>query len=416
MLKSAPHPLHVPACCLAIALERLAWYALLAGLVTWLARFGHSDGKASLIVGYVVSAAYAAPLLGAQVADRLAGYRLAAVLGALAFAAGYALMGLSAPVVGLVLVSVGNGLFKPSIMSLLSGASMAGSPERVRDNGRLYAAINVGSLPAGLVGGYLSAGHSLRFLVLAAATASAALVLLASWRVLRGGEWRSEVEALTQAPMAHQPVHRAPWAALGALLAGALAFWSVYNLSYGALVLHAKHAVDRAAFGRVIPPEWFSSLNPAFIIALTPLVAWFDRPNPQNGRARSRLGAKLVIGMGLVALSFVVLSLAPSAHPGWLVLAYALLSAGELLVSAAAISAVTSWAPRGQTARFLSLYFLTISAGGWVAGAAVGEVSDLRALFRYSATAAGLGMMWFLLNAARFDRQEATVRLRGSEG
>ena len=91
-MKEKPHPLHALTCCVAIACERLAWYALLAALVSWLPRLGYTDAQAAMAAGYVVMAAYALPLLGAQLADRVLGYRVAALLGACAFAAGYGLL------------------------------------------------------------------------------------------------------------------------------------------------------------------------------------------------------------------------------------------------------------------------------------------------------------------------------------
>lgn len=413
-MKSQPHPLHALACCAAIAFERLAWYALLAALVSWLPRLGYTVPQAAMTVGYVVMAAYALPLLGAQLADRFLGYRAAALLGTCAFTAGYALLAGERVGLGLALVSAGNGLFKPSLMSLLSGATMAGSPERDRDCGRLYRAINVGSLASGVVGGFLVGGASLRFAALTMLTAASGLLIAANWRVLRAGEWKSEVEALTQTPLAHRSTYRMPWAPVAALLVGATAFWSVYNLSYSALVLWAERFVDREALGWTVPAQWFSSLNPLFVILLGPVASWLDRAPAENGQAqRLGLGWKLIAGMALLCGSFAALALPKSAHPGWLALAYGLLSAAELLVSAAAIAAVTSWAPRGQTARVLSLWFLSIAVGGWVAGK-LGGAADLRALFGWCAAAAAGGLLWFAAFRSRFTAQERLVAARAA--
>jgi len=54
-MKSQPHPLHVALCCLAIATERLAWYATLAALVFLLPKTGMSVAEAVRYSGYLVS-------------------------------------------------------------------------------------------------------------------------------------------------------------------------------------------------------------------------------------------------------------------------------------------------------------------------------------------------------------------------
>lgn len=405
-MKSQPHPLHVALCCLAIAAERLAWYATLAALVFLLPKTGMSVAEAVRYSGYLVSAAYACPLIGAQIADRI-GYRLATLLGALSLTAGYGLLGLF-PVPGLALVAIGNGLFKPSLMAMLTGAFLSGSPDRNRACARLYRAINLGSLPSGFLAGFLVAGSTHRLLLLPLLPATAAIVVALGWRQLRGGEWKSEVEALVQEALPVHAEHKTgSLLALGALLLGAVVFWFGYNQSNNSLALWADKYVDRLLLGFTIPAQWFSSLNPLFIILFTPVADWLDE-KVENGRVRVPLPEKLVVGMALVIGSFALLY-ASGPNPLWLVSSYALLSMGELLVSAAAVAAVTSWAPRGMTARYLSGWFLSISAGGYLSGV-FGATTDLRSLFGWTAAACAVGCGWFALNRGRFNRQEILVR------
>lgn len=405
-MKSQPHPLHVALCCLAIAAERLAWYATLAALVFLLPKTGMPLAEAVRYSGYLVAAAYACPLIGAQISDRI-GYRLATLLGALSLTTGYGLLGLF-PVPGLALVAVGNGLFKPSLLAMLTGAFLSGSPERNRACARLYRAINLGSLPSGFLAGYLVAGSMHRLLLLPLLPATAALIVALGWRQLRGGEWKSEVEALVQEKLpTHAERKTGSLIALGTLLLGAVVFWFGYNQSNNSLALWADKYVDRLVFGFTIPAPWFASLNPLFIILFTPAAEWLDG-KAGNGRVRVPLPEKLVAGMVLVISSFALLY-ASGPSPLWLVTSYALLSMGELLVSAAATAAITSWAPRGMTARYLSGWFLSISAGGYLSGV-FGATTDLRSLFGWTAAACAVGCGWFALNRERFNKQEELVR------
>src|ERR1700722_6514783 len=58
------------------------------------------------------------------------------------------------------------------------------------------------------------------------------------------------------------------------LFLGSVLFWSGYEQAGSSLNLFAERYTDRALGSFVIPASFFQSLNPAFVMAFAPLVAW----------------------------------------------------------------------------------------------------------------------------------------------
>ena len=405
---------HVWFCGAIIALERLAWYALLAGAVYDFAAHGLSEGNAQKAVGWLKGLAYALPVVFSVLSDRM-GYRKAVAVGLALLTAGYAVLAGHQPLLAVALIAAGNGFFKPSLMSLLTGAYLSGSPERTRAAANLYRAINIGSLPAGILSGWALAvgGATWHRFALPLLTMLSAAILAWGWKRLKAGEWRTEIAAYLQTPTAEPApagslLH--PLLAVAALLVGATVFWTGYNLSDTGLALWIRDHVDRSVLGWTIPAHWLTgSVNPAWIILLGPVADWLgEEVDPETRRTRLNLPDRLALGMGLVAASFALLYVSGTS-PLWVIAAYGLLSLGELLISAGAIAAISSWAPRGKSALFLSLWFLSISAGG-VASGYLGATDNLRALFGGTAGAAVLGLLWFVLLRPVLAAQDARAR------
>jgi POT family proton-dependent oligopeptide transporter len=111
--------------------ERFSYYGMRALLVIFLVTiaFGDQDGSgawtrgdALALYGIYTSLIYFTPLIGGVIADRFLGYRRSMIWGALIMILGYASMALVTSTffyLGLLLLVIGNGLFKPSISSLV---------------------------------------------------------------------------------------------------------------------------------------------------------------------------------------------------------------------------------------------------------------------------------------------------------
>ena len=107
--------------------ERFSYYGMRVLLVVFLVEvaFGEtpwSRADALALYGIYTGFVYFTPMIGGILADKYLGYRRAVVLGALIMTAGHAAMALEmeyAFYLGLLLLIIGNGLFKPNISSIV---------------------------------------------------------------------------------------------------------------------------------------------------------------------------------------------------------------------------------------------------------------------------------------------------------
>jgi len=111
--------------------ERFSYYGMRAILVIFLtgALIGDNPGwgwdtsSALSLLGTYALFVYLTPLLGGWLADNKIGYRMAVVIGALLMTLGHASMALETPTslyIGITLLIVGNGFFKPNMTSIIS--------------------------------------------------------------------------------------------------------------------------------------------------------------------------------------------------------------------------------------------------------------------------------------------------------
>ena len=111
--------------------ERFSYYGMRAILVIFLtgALIGDNPGwgwdtpAALSLLGTYALFVYLTPLLGGWLADNKIGYRMAVVIGALLMTLGHASMAVETPTflyIGITLLIIGNGFFKPNMTSIIS--------------------------------------------------------------------------------------------------------------------------------------------------------------------------------------------------------------------------------------------------------------------------------------------------------
>lgn len=146
--------------------ERFSYYGMRALLVLFLVSEASKGGwewtrpEALSLYGWYTGLVYLTPIVGGFIADRLTGYRKAVILGALIMTMGHASMameGLSANFfyLGLVLMMVGNGLFKPNISSMVGKLYPAISDKKDAAYTIFYMGINSGAFLGILMCGYV---------------------------------------------------------------------------------------------------------------------------------------------------------------------------------------------------------------------------------------------------------------------
>ena len=108
-----------------------------------------SDDKAYLLLGAFSGIQYIPPVLGGYLADRYIGFQRAILIGGSLFALGYFLLvlpQLSVFLIGLCLLILGNGFFKPNVSSIVGTLYEKNDPRRDSGFTLFYMGINIGSL------------------------------------------------------------------------------------------------------------------------------------------------------------------------------------------------------------------------------------------------------------------------------
>ena len=111
--------------------ERFSYYGMRAILVIFLTGaitgnnpgWGWDTSAALSLLGTYALFVYLTPIVGGWLADNKIGYRMAVVIGALLMTLGHASMAIETPTflyIGIALLIVGNGFFKPNMTSIIS--------------------------------------------------------------------------------------------------------------------------------------------------------------------------------------------------------------------------------------------------------------------------------------------------------
>jgi len=145
--------------------ERFSYYGMRAILVLFLMSsigiggWDWTSKQALSLYGTYTAMVYLTPILGGYLADKHIGYRKAVILGALIMTMGHASMALEFAdiflYIGIGLLIIGNGLFKPNMTSIISHLYI-GSPEK-KDGAYtiFYMGVNAGAFLGILLCGYI---------------------------------------------------------------------------------------------------------------------------------------------------------------------------------------------------------------------------------------------------------------------
>ncbi|HOB27042.1 MAG TPA: MFS transporter [Bacteroidales bacterium] len=133
--------------------ERFGFYTMMAILVLFLqAKFGLSAESAGSIYSWFYFAIYALALVGGIIADSTKRYKLVVLVGLIVMLLGYVMMTvpgttLAIAITGLMIIALGNGLFKGNLQAIVGQLYDNPKYESLRDTGYLlfYMGINIGA-------------------------------------------------------------------------------------------------------------------------------------------------------------------------------------------------------------------------------------------------------------------------------
>lgn len=146
--------------------ERFSYYGMRALLTVFLVSeiskggWGWTNAEAMGLYGWYTSLVYATPLIGGMIADKLTGFKKAILIGALLMTLGHASMALEGFdtnffYIGLGLMILGNGMFKPNISSMVGQLYPDTSSKKDAGYTIFYMGINAGAFLGSLLCGYL---------------------------------------------------------------------------------------------------------------------------------------------------------------------------------------------------------------------------------------------------------------------
>jgi POT family proton-dependent oligopeptide transporter len=317
---------------------------------------------------------------GGWIADRYLGARLAVLVGGLGIAVGNGLLA-AGPLTlfysGLVLIVIGTGLLKPNVSAMVGG--LYGEHDIRRDAGFsiFYMGINTGAILSPLLCGYLAQKVSwpLGF------AASSTVMVLGLVQFLGFRHTLASVGARPQKASAktgtalHGPLTPEEWRRIGAiaiLFVFSTVFWMSFEQAGSSLNLFADQLTRTTFLGFNYPSSWFQSVEPIFVVLFAPLFSWIwialgpRQPSSPAKFAYGLLGAAIAFGIITWAST---LTGSGRVSPIWLILVYFFQGAGELLLSPVGLSTTTKLAPRRMVGLMMGVWFVSIAAGNYLAGA-----------------------------------------------
>ncbi|MBC7920301.1 MAG: MFS transporter [Ferruginibacter sp.] len=146
-------------------------------------------------------------------------------------------------------------------------------------------------------------------------------------------------------------------------------FWALWDQCLSEWVLQAQD-LDLRAFGRQWLPEQVQTVNPFFLLTMIPIFNYGVYPFFEKIGIKTTLLRRFGAGLFLTALSFVVIAMIQERidagqHPSvwWQILAYAILAAGEVLVSITGLEYAYTYSPPSMKSTMTAIFYLTVTVG-----------------------------------------------------
>jgi len=394
--------------------ERFSYYGMRAILSLYMIKaLFYSTAFTSSIYGYYTGLVYLTPLVGGYIADRYWGNRKSIIVGGLLMALGQFSLAASSYLytpqtvqatnsffifnyqtelflLGLFLLVLGNGFFKPNISSMVGLLYSENDGRRDSAFTIFYMGINLGALLSPLiVGGFADTSNPANFMYGFLAAGIGMLLGLVVF-ILGKKKFLVDPEGKSVGVI---PNHRydpedcgdsstLTWVekqrifVIFILAFFGIFFWAAFEQAGVSLTFLAEQHVDRvvtAAF--TIPAAWFQSVNPLAILIFAPFFAGLWLKLKDMGKEPS-IPLKMTFGLLLLAIGFIVLVIgsksldggAAQISPMWLIGAYVLFTFGELCISPIGLSMVTKLSPARFTCLLMGVWFLTSAVANILAG------------------------------------------------
>lgn len=409
--------------------ERFGFYTLQTIIILYMTKaLLMTDDKAYLLYGTFSSMLYLTPVLGGYLADRYLGSQRAIIIGGILFIIGYSLTALPTNFwffVGLSVIIIANGLFKPNVSAIVGDLYRPGDPRRDGGFTLFYMGINIGSLIPPLMTGFLVSkyGWHSGFLLAALGMVIGLVTFIVGKSRLRssgslptmsplhdrregltfytlfyGGmivcmgallflfHFPAETDLILAIAslviliiviyflLKEKQAQRNKLIACLILILISVGFWAVYNQTFTSLMLYADRNMSKEFLGITINAEFTQFFNPFFIVMLSPILSrlWISLHKKKHNPSTP---TKFSLGVLFMALGFFFLGFGGmyfsqngETSPYWLVGSYLLQTIGELLLSPIGLAMITTLSPKHLVGMMMGVWFLTQAAAFAIGG------------------------------------------------
>ena len=412
--------------------ERFSFYGMLTILGYYLYYSATAGGlglpqtTATGLVGAYGGLVYLSTVLGGWIADRVLGMERTVFYGGVVVMSGHIALalipGLTGVGVGLALVALGSGALKANASSLLGTLYDTGDPRCDGGFTLFYLGINLGAFIGPLITGLLQTSIGFHYGFGAAAIGMAlglvqyvvfrrnlgshgrivpnplppgavakALGLLAGLALLVAALFLSGwvrlanlsqvttgviivasvgyfAVLLTSAKVT--AIERTRVRAFIPLFVANAVFWSLFQQIFTVLAVYSDERINWSIFGWTAPSSWIGSVEPIWIIAMSPLFAILWTRLGNRAPTTPRKFAYGVIGMGAAFLLFLpTAGTTGKAVPALLVAGIlGVFAISELLLSPIGLSVTTKLAPEAFRSQMMALYFFSVGLGTAMSG------------------------------------------------
>lgn len=408
--------------------ERFSYYGMRGVLILYMTKMWAENGlnipedKATLYYGFFTGFVYFTPLLGGLIADRFIGQRRAITIGGITMLFGQLVLfsmnthvGLA---IGLVLLIIGNGFFKPNISTMVGQLYRPNDSRRDSAFSIFYMGINLGALIAPLIIGLLaedwfavkgldangkeiilSYGFKYAFLCAAIGMGLGQIIfnLLAKKYLLEIGDAPIKVDKNTVVKeeivsSENKNVERQRITVIFILTFFVIFFWAGFEQAGSSMTLYTDKYINRFVFGWEIPTTFFQAFNPLLIVLLAPIFGWFW--SSKYGKKLST-PIKMSLGMILLGIGFLFMLMATygvqvtgsgdkeevvkKAALIWLVMTYFFHTIGELCLSPVGLSMITKLAPVKLASLLMGVWMLSTFVANIIGGFIASYVEQLGA-------------------------------------
>ena len=371
--------------------ERFSFYGMRAILVLFLVDnvrggFGWSEAAAMKLSGFNVMMVYLLGIPGGILADRYIGQKAAVLLGGILQCIGHFLLALSSKYIfftGLGFIAIGTGLLKPNISTMVGGLYAKGDVKRDSGFTIFFMGINIGAALAAIVVGFVGEVYGWHY-----GFSLAGLGMLIGITIfVTGQKYLVDVDTHPQKHHLRQKKNVAGrfnftkeekdrLLMIGICLIAIFTFFVAFEQATGLLTLYAKKHTHRHIGNWELPASILQSLNPIFVIGLSPIVVLIWSSLAKRYKHISsvyKMGiSNIIVALGTLFMVGAVLqkSVSPTGKSDlhWLFNTYLCYTIGELSLTPVFLAFITKVAPKQIESLVMGIFFAVVGVAGLVAG------------------------------------------------